>query len=158
MENPIGFSKFVGDVGKIRQCTWILQFKILKSLLCDPVTQGLIRSSRPEMDNPDLKKYSSLWSDLMNFSRHVNLPLTLETHVSVTEHLDQQLIASLSSIIKRLNFEIEGTEKSLEMEDTGKELLFRSGLLRFHLSHCNHTTPCYFQFISRQSIKSEEPN
>lgn len=39
--------------------------------------------------------------------------------MSVTQTLDEQLIASLSDIIKRLNFNVEESEKSVEAEEKG---------------------------------------
>ena len=81
------------------------------------VMQSLIRSSRPELDSGNLKKYSELWAILMNFSRQTDLPFNLEVRVYLTEVLDAQLISAVSTIIGRLNFFMNEIEGSAEADE-----------------------------------------
>lgn len=75
------------------------------------VTQGLIRSARPELGldptKNEPKTYSFLWSDILNFARLTDLPFSLEVQVRVSKLLDEHLIKAVSAIIRRLDFTTE---------------------------------------------------
>lgn len=119
IENQIDFSTFVRDIGSY--CFLVLlkgvaNFSTSRDSVA--VIQSLIRSTRPELDSDSVKKYTSLWITLINFSGQANLPFSLEERAYVSAILDEQLVSAVSTIISRLDLSTS-EENSSEDEFKG---------------------------------------
>uniref|UniRef100_A0A0P6IJU2 non-specific serine/threonine protein kinase n=1 Tax=Daphnia magna TaxID=35525 RepID=A0A0P6IJU2_9CRUS len=110
IENQIDFSTFVRDI----------------------VIQSLIRSTRPELDSDSVKKYTSLWITLINFSGQANLPFSLEERAYVSAILDEQLVSAVSTIISRLDL---STSEENSSEDEFKAEYLPSNPADWQLFH-----------------------
>ena len=81
-----------------------------------------MHSCRPELDvnvaDPErnqLKKYSTLWINLLNFAQQPDFPFELDERFQVSQILKEQLIGAVDYIVfHKLNYSMKGNVDSEE--------------------------------------------
>ena len=73
------------------------------------IKQGLIHSCRPELvvtdpERNELKKYSTLWTGLLNFNQQPDFPFELDERFQVSQILNGRLAAGCAGSLARIFF------------------------------------------------------